>query len=196
MNVLFLTTLPTLKACNSPYMQYYFKRFFVLHSSEVIFSFLIKKSRQKAIEIETAFFIPLGMPRVSHWIISFMLHISAIISPTDWYLYRWVNWNISEVIIENSLSAFNYWDDFSDDVCRRASIMFEILGQKLTFSWSIQNMCTYVYYFVLPASISKEHSETRDNGTYQQLHASYFCCRESIQQPTGEGLLGYFLACM
>ena len=56
MNILFLTTLPTLKACNSPYMQYYFKRLFVLHSSEVIFSFLIKKSRQKAIEIEIAFF--------------------------------------------------------------------------------------------------------------------------------------------
>ena len=37
-------------------MQYYFKRVFVLHSSEVIFSFLIKKSRQKAIEIEIAFF--------------------------------------------------------------------------------------------------------------------------------------------
>ena len=35
---------------------------FVLHSSEVIFSFLIKKSRQKAIEIETAFFHPLGNP--------------------------------------------------------------------------------------------------------------------------------------
>ena len=35
-------------------MQYYFKRFFVLHSSEVIFSFLIKKLRQKAIEIEIA----------------------------------------------------------------------------------------------------------------------------------------------
>ena len=51
-----MTTLPTLKACNSPYMQYYLKRFFVLHSSEVIFSFLIKKSRQKAIEIEVAFF--------------------------------------------------------------------------------------------------------------------------------------------
>ena len=47
---------PTLKACNSPHMQYYFKRFFVLHPSEVIFSFLIKKSGQEAIEIETAFF--------------------------------------------------------------------------------------------------------------------------------------------
>ena len=46
-HVLFLTTLLTLKACNSPYMQYYCKRFFVLHSSEVIFSFLIKTSRQK-----------------------------------------------------------------------------------------------------------------------------------------------------
>ena len=87
MNVLFLTALPTLKACNSPYMQYYFKRFFVLHSLEVIVSFLIKKSRQKAIEIETAFFIPLGFPRVAHWIISFMLHISVITPPqTDTYM--------------------------------------------------------------------------------------------------------------
>ena len=53
-------TLLTLKACNSSYMQYYFKRFFVLHSLEAIFSFLIKKSRQKAIEIETTFFPSLG----------------------------------------------------------------------------------------------------------------------------------------
>ena len=41
-------------------MQCYFKRFFVLHSSEVIFSFLIKKPRQKAIEIEVTFFHFLG----------------------------------------------------------------------------------------------------------------------------------------
>ena len=82
-NVLSLTTLPNLKACNSPYMQYYFKQFFALHSSEVIFSFLIKKSRQKAVEIEIAFFHSLGNPRVAHWIISFMLHVSAITSPTN-----------------------------------------------------------------------------------------------------------------
>ena len=54
---------PTLKACYSPYLQYYFKRVFVLHSSEVIFSFLIKKKMQKVIEIETAFFHPLGNPK-------------------------------------------------------------------------------------------------------------------------------------
>ena len=36
------------KASNSPYMQYYFKRFFVLHSSEVMFSFLIKKVKAKS----------------------------------------------------------------------------------------------------------------------------------------------------
>ena len=65
-----------------------FKEFFVLHSSEVTFSVLIKKSRQKPIEIETAFFIPLEIPRVAHWIISFMLHISIITSPTNWYLYN------------------------------------------------------------------------------------------------------------
>ena len=37
-------------------MQDYFKRFFVLHSSEVIFSFPVKMSMLKAIEIEIAFF--------------------------------------------------------------------------------------------------------------------------------------------
>ena len=58
-----LTTFPILKACNSPYMQCYFKLFLVLHSSEVIFSFLIKTSRQKAIEMEIAFFHPLGNPK-------------------------------------------------------------------------------------------------------------------------------------
>ena len=85
MNVLFLTTLPTLKACNSPYMQYYFKQFFVLNSSKVIFSFLIKTSRQKAIEIEIAFFHSLGNPKgrtLDHFF-SFMLHISAITSSTN-----------------------------------------------------------------------------------------------------------------
>ena len=50
---------------------------------------------------------------VAHWIISFLLHISAITSPANWHLYRWVSWNISEVINKNSLSAFNYLDDFT-----------------------------------------------------------------------------------
>ena len=54
---------PTLKACNSPYMQYYFNGFLVLHSSEVEFLFLIKKARQKAMEIEIAFFNSLGNPK-------------------------------------------------------------------------------------------------------------------------------------
>ena len=44
-------------------MQDYFKRFFVLRSSEMIFSFLIKTSRLKAIEIETAFFHSFGNPK-------------------------------------------------------------------------------------------------------------------------------------
>ena len=82
---------PTLKACNSPYMQYYFKRLFVLHFSEVIFSFLIKKLKAKGNRNRNCiFFIPLGIPRVAHcnWIISFMLHISIITSPiqTDSYI--------------------------------------------------------------------------------------------------------------
>ena len=116
MNVIFLTTLPTLKACNSPYMQYYFKWLLVLHSPEVIFSFLIKKSRQKAIEIGTAFFFhPLGNPTgrtldhffyASHICHNFPYKLIPI-------LCWWVSWNISEVINENSLSAFNYMDDFN-----------------------------------------------------------------------------------
>ena len=63
-------------------MQYYFKRFFVLHSSEVNYIFISDKkiSRQKAIEIEIAFFVPLGIARDAHSIISFMLNISAITS--------------------------------------------------------------------------------------------------------------------
>ena len=56
-------------------MQYYFKRFFVLNSSEVIFSFLIKKSRQKAIEIETAFFHSLGNPKVRTFDFFYASHI-------------------------------------------------------------------------------------------------------------------------
>ena len=44
-------------------MQDDFKRFFVLRSSNVIFSFLVKMSMLKAIEIETAFFHSLGNPK-------------------------------------------------------------------------------------------------------------------------------------
>ena len=83
MNVSSLTTLPNLKACNSPCMQYCFKRFFVLYSLEVIFSFLIKRSKQKAIEIETALFHSLGNPKGRAWIISFVLYISVITSPKN-----------------------------------------------------------------------------------------------------------------
>ena len=48
-----------------------------------------KKSRQKEIKIEIAFFLPpLAIPRVAHWIISSMLHISVITSRlrTDTYM--------------------------------------------------------------------------------------------------------------
>ena len=80
--------LPTLKACNSAYMQYYFKRFFVLQSSEIIFSFLIKRPRQKAIEIEIAFFNSLGKSLGMH-IGSFLLcftYPSSLLLQTDSYI--------------------------------------------------------------------------------------------------------------
>ena len=44
-------------------MQDYFKQFFVMLFSEMIFSFLIKMSMLKAIEIETACFNSLGNPK-------------------------------------------------------------------------------------------------------------------------------------
>ena len=44
-------------------MEYYFKRFLVLHSSEVIFSLLIIKLMQEAIEIEIAFSHSLENPK-------------------------------------------------------------------------------------------------------------------------------------
>ena len=58
-------------------MQYYFKRFFILHSSEVISLFLIKKSRQKAIEIETAFSDSFGNPKgrtLDHFVYASHVH--------------------------------------------------------------------------------------------------------------------------
>ena len=56
-------THPTLKACSSPYMQCYFKWFFVLHSAEVIFIFDQKLKAKRNIDIETAFFHPFGNPK-------------------------------------------------------------------------------------------------------------------------------------
>ena len=63
MKVLFLTTLTTLKACNLPYVQYYFKRFFYFAFLGSYIFIFDQKSRQKAIEIEVAFFHSLGNPK-------------------------------------------------------------------------------------------------------------------------------------
>ena len=81
-------------------------------------------------------FIPLGIPRVEHWIISFMLHISVINSPTNWYLYQWVSWNISEVINENSTSVFNYLDDFRPHKSKQSFQFW------LFFEWFLQEIPT------------------------------------------------------
>ena len=92
-------------------MQYYFKQFFVLHSSEVIFSFLIKKSRQKAIEIEIAFFHSLGNPK-GHTLGHFF-YASHICHKLPLQISTYIDELVSEVINENSTSAFNYLYDFS-----------------------------------------------------------------------------------
>ena len=62
-NVQFLTTLPNSKACNSPYMQDYFKQSFVFCFSEVVFLFLIKMLMLKAIEIKNFIFHSLGISK-------------------------------------------------------------------------------------------------------------------------------------
>ena len=56
-------THPTLRVCNSLYMQVYFNRFFVLFSSEVVFSFQIKISTPRTTEMETEFFHSLKDPK-------------------------------------------------------------------------------------------------------------------------------------
>ena len=87
MIIVYLTTFPKLRAYNSFYMQNYFRQFF-------LFSFLIKMSMVKAkgtvfyksncimakAKEKLYFFIPLGIPRVTYLIVSFVLKISMIIS--------------------------------------------------------------------------------------------------------------------
>ena len=61
-------------------MQDNFKQVFALYSLEIIFSFLIKMSTQKAMEQKLHLFIPLGIQRVARLIISFVLEMSVITS--------------------------------------------------------------------------------------------------------------------
>ena len=62
-NVLLLTTLPILKACNSPYMQYYFKRFFCFAFLRSYIFISDRKVKAKSKKKETTFFHPLGNPK-------------------------------------------------------------------------------------------------------------------------------------
>ena len=62
---------PTLKACNSPYMQYYFKRFFLCILQKLYFH-LWWKVKAKSNRNRNCIFHPLGNPKGSH-IRSFLL---------------------------------------------------------------------------------------------------------------------------
>ena len=66
-------------------------------------------SMVKAKEIETAFFIPLGIP-----VISFLLKISIITSPTNRYLELLVCWQIKQYQQKTTEEYFNYWDHFRE----------------------------------------------------------------------------------
>ena len=95
-----------MRACGSPCMH------FVLHSSGLMFSFLIGRSsgRGSGGGAFLHFFIPLG---VACWVVSFVLRVSAMASPAAWCLCRWVSRGVSGVVGGSSLGAFNYLDDFS-----------------------------------------------------------------------------------
>ena len=82
MNVQFLITLPTSKACNSRYMQDYFKRVFcfVFFGSYIFISDTMLML--EAIEIETDFFHSLGIPKARTLDYFFMLYTFVITSPT------------------------------------------------------------------------------------------------------------------
>ena len=73
-----MTTLPNLKASNSPYMEYYFKQVFCFAFLRSYIFISEQEVKAKAIKIKTAFFHPLANPKgrtLDHF---FMLHISAI----------------------------------------------------------------------------------------------------------------------
>ena len=74
---------PTLKACNSPYMQYYCKQFFVLHSSEVIFLISDQNVKAKSNKNRNCMFYSLGNPKGHTLDNFFMLHILVITSPIN-----------------------------------------------------------------------------------------------------------------
>ena len=95
---------------------------------KLYFHFWSKSQGKNSNRIGIAFFHSHGNSKgrtLDHF---FMLHISIITSPTNWYLYRWVSWNISEVINENSTSAFNYLDDFSCIIDLQSCWLFESSG--------------------------------------------------------------------
>ena len=80
---------------NSPYMQDYCKRLFVLCSSEMVFSFLLKKSKLKAIEIEIAIFHPLGNLKGR---------------TLDYFFYAWyIRHNFPYKLIPISMSYLKYF---------------------------------------------------------------------------------------
>ena len=64
-----------------------------------------------------AFFRPLPGPGVCvHWVISFVLCMSAMASPAGWCLWRWVGWGVSGVVGGSSSSAFDYLDLSMDSI--------------------------------------------------------------------------------
>ena len=62
-----------------------------------------------------AFLIPFRVPGgCVHWVISFVLYMSAMASPVGWCLCQWVGWGVSGVVGGSRSSAFDYLD-FSMD---------------------------------------------------------------------------------
>ena len=83
--------------------------FLFLHSSEVIFLYLIMVGSGGG--GCCLFSSPSGFRCCMHWVISFVL---CMVSPAGWYLCRWAGWGVSGVVGGSSSSAFDYLD-FSMD---------------------------------------------------------------------------------
>ena len=75
---------------------------------------------------------------------------SVITSPTNWYLYQWVSWNISEVINENSTSAWILiiWTTLSEKEFSPPQYLYSQLGNGKWSIFSLDFIAGFKYWKV------------------------------------------------
>ena len=100
MNVLFLTTLTTSKACNSPLHARLFQTVFCFAFLRSYIFISDQNVNAKSNRIRNCTFHSLGNPKSHMLDYFFMFYISVITFSTNWYLYQRVSWNISPKTVE------------------------------------------------------------------------------------------------